>query len=216
MEQKLKALRLAKKRSFPYNHKERGRCSVEFHIISSTKMKLRLSDDEIKKYSLSAIESDSVDSGSRKGLWQLIDIAKEKHGFSFGGEKLLVQFYKTDTGGELFITKLLKQSEKSERILESAENITLLREKRKIYRFTDADAVICAIRSSMSELPHSTELYFSDDGCYYLVFIVRYGGAAQLVSLCEYGNEVDECCMASVTEHSTRLGGAVELSELLN
>ena len=185
---------------------------MEFLIISSTKMKVKLSYEEIKKYSLADIESERVDSDMRKGLWQLIDIAKERHGFSFGAEKLLVQFYKTDFGGELFITKLLKQTPKSEKLLEGASNVTLLREKQVIYRFYDADSVIRAIMSRGSEISCSFELYLSDDECYYLILTARGDSISDVICLSEYAEEVSDCLYASIIEHSRFLGSTAELS----
>lgn len=187
---------------------------MEFLIISATKMKVKLSDEEIKKYSLADIEAERVDAGMRKGLWQLIDIAKEKHGFSFDGEKMLVQFYKTDFGGELFITKLVRQPQKSEKLLEGASNITLLREKKTVFRFSNADSVIRALLVRGFDVPHRCELYLSDDECYYLILTERSESASYVNCLSEYAEEVPECLLSSILEHSKFLGGADELSVL--
>ena len=185
---------------------------MEFLIISSTKMKVKLSEDEVKRYSLSDIESERVETGMRKGLWQLIDIAKERHGFSCSGEKLLVQFYKSDLGGELFITKLLRQTGKSEKLLDGASNITLLFERRSIYKFTDADSLIRSLIACNDDIPDTARLYFSDEGCYYLIFTTRPDGATDVNLFSEYGEPVSEALMPSILEHSVLLGDSRELA----
>ena len=189
---------------------------MEFLLISPTKMKVKLTFEEIKKYSLTDMEAERVDSGTRKGLWQLMDIAKEKHGFKLNGEKMLVQFYKTDFGGELFVTKLVKESARTEKMLEGATNITLLKENRSIYRFSDADSVIRALLRCARLLPATAELYYSDDRFYYLMLTVRRDSITDTDFLSEYGEQIPQALASSILEHSRLLGGTDELSLLLD
>ena len=179
-------------------------------------MKVKLSDDEIKKYSLYEIESERVEIGMRKGLWQLMDIAKARHGFSLSGEKLLIQFYKTDLGGELFVTKLSRQSQRAEKLLDGASNITLLKEESLILRFADADSVIRALLVLGASEPYGAQLYFSDDECYYLVCTVRGGAFSDIGFLSEFGEQVPEEVFPAILEHSRLLAKNGELSQFFS
>lgn len=189
---------------------------MEFLVVSSTKLKVRLSEEEIVKYSLADIDSEKVEKGMRRGLWQLIDIAKERCGFAFSGEKLLVQFYKTEGGGELFITKLVYRSQKTEKLLEGASNVTLLNEKYEIFRFLTADMVIRAFERLKKLRYEEISLYYSDDGCFYVTVTTREGDTSVSSPLLEYGEEIAGNMISAVIEHSKLIGTSDTLAPLFD
>ncbi len=179
---------------------------MEFLIINGNKLKISLSADEIEKYTLSDDDKLCDEPGVRKSFWRILDIAREKCGFNASGEKVLIQFYKTSAGGEMFVTKLGKLTGAAEKTLVSSPNVTMLSSRHVIYSFSDVNNLIGAVKQlSMSAL-EKCSLYYCDNKLFYLVTEERLGRSklSELSVLSEYGEAVPAALMHYIAEHSVK------------
>ena len=79
---------------------------MELIMISSSKLKIMLSADDMQKYSLDA-DIDYADSKTRKAFQAILEEAKQKTGFDTESEKIFIQLYPSRKGGcEVYITKI--------------------------------------------------------------------------------------------------------------
>ena len=182
---------------------------MEFLVISENKMKIMLSYDEMKHYGIEGEKSDYKDPLIRKSFWQILDRAREECGFESRGEKILLQYYPSRTGGEIFVTKLGRLSLGLERSISATDSIAMLSSKNMIYRIENREDVrrlYKIIRENDSDA--KGEIYLSDDGYYYLFFEER--SDASILSPCsvaaEFGEEIPQMLRVYISEHSERIG----------
>lgn len=87
---------------------------MELILISNTKLKIMLDEDDMRKYSIGN-DADCVEPSTRRAIRSLLDCARDQIGFNTEGEEIFVQLYTSKHGGcELFVTKTLKHEEKEE------------------------------------------------------------------------------------------------------
>ena len=81
---------------------------MEMILISSNKLKIIISDDELKGFDLTANMLDYGNTETKRMLWDLLCKAKRAVGFDPDGYRVLVQIYTEKNGGcEMFITKIV-------------------------------------------------------------------------------------------------------------
>lgn len=181
---------------------------MEILKINDQKVKIMLTSDDVRRFGLDINDVDYADSETRSKIWSVLDASRASWSFESGEDKLLVQFYPSrDGGAELFVTKLGRINKKGERRLISSEEVTLLQARREIYRFGNLDTLLLAARV-VSDCPYikESELYYSEDGSYYLFVLGRggagHGGIAELSVLLEYSERVGSGEAARIAEHS--------------
>ena len=82
-----------------------GRRKMELIKISTTKLKVMLSADDMKKYELDP--DGMVDISTRSAFWRIMRVARERCGFDAEGGRVFVKYYPERHGGcEMFVTKL--------------------------------------------------------------------------------------------------------------
>ena len=139
---------------------------MEFLKIGKNKLKITLTTDELKRYKLDKIGADDDLAPHRRALFRVIDLAGQKVGFSPGAETLLLQFYPTRRGGEIFVTKLSILTEAQKNIISRADNLTTATRTRRAYFFnTLADAIALSRSiSSKCDPPFDSALYITEFG----------------------------------------------------
>lgn len=182
------------------------RC-LEFLIINGNKLKISLSAEEIEKYTLSDDDKTSDEPGMRKSFWRILDIARDKCGFNASGEKVLIQFYKTSGGGEMFVTRLGKLTGTAEKTLAASPNVTMLSSQQVIYSFSEINNLIGAVKQLCPSSLEKCALYFCDNKLYYLVAEERVGRSklSELSVLSEYGESVSPTLIQYIIEHSVKI-----------
>ena len=186
--------------------------------ISNTKIKIMLTDEDVKKYSLDIDEVDYNDAKTRGKVWKILDYIRKTNGFNFDGGKLLIQFYPSrDGGAELFVTKLAGLSRENERFMAKAENVTMLDSKRTMYNFSCLSDLIQASKIiNGSKSIKDSELFYSDSDGYYLEITEqgtsRLGQICEFAILLEFASKTPEEKIPYITEHCNKLtdGAAVE------
>ena len=185
---------------------------MEYLIINGNKLKITLTAEEIEKYSLSEDERINDSPETRRTFWRILDAARGECGFETNGEKVLIQFYKTQSGGELFVTKLGKLTSSTERALSSSRSVTLLSSRFSIYSFKTLNDLIEVIKRLTRQASDKLSLYYGDDGLYYAVCEER-GGKSKLSDfsiLSEYGDELPETLISYIIEHSKKISNINE------
>ena len=181
---------------------------MEFLVISENKMKIMLSAEEVKRYGIESEKSDYRDPGIRKAFWKILDRAKDECGFKVTGDKLLIQYYPSKSGAEIFVTKLGKISLGVERSISGTDSVAMLSSRNMIYRFDSLETLkrLCReINKSASD--SSADVYFSEDGCYYLFFEERsdFGYLSPFSIVSEFGEEIPQIMGIYIKEHSEPL-----------
>lgn len=99
---------------------------MELIVISPTRLKIMLTEPDMRRYALSADTAGCADGETRRSLRRLFDDARKETGFETEGARLLIQLYASRTGGcEIFVTKLGDQNAETEAL--SAPEEALLR-----------------------------------------------------------------------------------------
>lgn len=178
---------------------------MEFLIISDSKLKIMLTEKEVEDYGIDAECADYRNPEIRRVFWKILDRAKEECGFRVKGEKMIIQYYPSRSGAEIFVTKLGKLSLGTERTLSSAESITMLSSRNMIYRFENAETLGRISREILRRSGEAQgDLYLSEDGYYYLFFEERceLSNLSPFSLISEFGEEVPHGMGNYIKEHS--------------
>ena len=82
-----------------------GLQKMELIKISTTKLKVMLSADDMKKYEFEPGETGDI--SARSAFWRIMRVARDRCGFDAVGGRVFVQYYPERHGGcEMFVTKL--------------------------------------------------------------------------------------------------------------
>lgn len=80
---------------------------MELIVISPTRLKIMLTEPDMRRYQISADTADCANGRTRQSLRRLFDDARRETGFETNGARLLIQLYASVSGGcEIFVTKL--------------------------------------------------------------------------------------------------------------
>lgn len=173
---------------------------MEFLIVSDTKLKIMLGREEMKEFGLDKEELDYSDPEVRANFWRILDIASEECGFKTNGEKVLMQFYPSRSGGEIFITKLGMLSKSAEHTISSSGRVAMLSSETKIYKFDDLSSIVTAVHINLSALSEGLRAYLADNGSYYLIFELR--NSKTLYAMSEFASEVPSELEAYIHERA--------------
>ena len=80
---------------------------MELIVISNSKLKIMLTSEDMREYSLDCNTLDYENTETRRAFWSILDEAKQRTGFDAASEKVFVQVYPSKKGGcEMYVTKL--------------------------------------------------------------------------------------------------------------
>lgn len=104
---------------------------MEMIVIDSDRIKITLTADDMKKYSLGGEAFDFENTETRKQLRKILDEANRKTGFDIEPGKVLVQLYETCSGGcEIYVTRVPEPEVKTEKdgfyIIDGLHNVGML------------------------------------------------------------------------------------------
>ena len=195
---------------------------MEILKISSSKLKVMLTAEDMKKYNITSDELDYNDAKTRKKFRDVLDAVKEKCGFDTEGDKVLIQFYPSKDGGcEMFVTKLGILPHSSERSMCKSKRITMLSNLSRIYKFATLGELVLGaklIKSSDSAL--KSDIFVNEEGEYYLEIQEQgsFGGGSisPFDRILEYSEKVDRVYYPYITEHCKKLTDGDALKLLLS
>ncbi len=107
---------------------------MELILISNTKLKIMLSESDMRQYRISE-EADCAEADTRRAIRNLLEKAREQIGFNTEGSEIFVQLYTSRKGGcELFVTKtsLEDPAEKSREEIKSSVKASEKKTKRQV------------------------------------------------------------------------------------
>ena len=192
---------------------------MEVLKINDSKLKLMLSASDMRDFGLSADNIDYNNASVRKSFFKILDSVKQTHGFDAEGDKLLIQYYPDKEGGcELFVTKLGLLPLATERAISRSNRITLLQARRVMYRFSDFDSLLCAVKLLADERVKESDVYLDDGGEYYLELVERGSGRTALSEysrLIEFGKQIPQSSYPYIIEHCERLTKKDALEKLI-
>ena len=163
---------------------------MELLLISDSRLKVTLSQEDMEKYSLSAEMMDYDNTETRRAFWSILDEAKHRTGFDAAADRVFVQVYPSRCGGcEMFVTKLGEMSAQKKKGSTAERSLTLssgtalqasggrrLTECNGAYRFADLAALLAACRSLVGSKEenhpsvYESSAYIDEKGrCYLLL-----------------------------------------------
>ena len=195
---------------------------MEFLLIGESKLKVVLSDVEMREYNLDPCIDTGGGAGVRRAFWKILDKAKDKVGFDPAGDKVLIQFYPVSSGGcEIFVTKLGILPESSARLISKSNKIEVLSRNEGVYVFNSLDDLIAlcrVIREKVGDNRLKSDVYFLG-GEYYLS-ILEYGKGGETTEfpcILEFASGLTADFSLYIREHADRLtnGDGIEKFSLV-
>ena len=185
---------------------------MEFLLIGQSKIKIVLSESELRKYKLDRECGDLESPVSRRAFWRVLEAAREAVGFDPAGDKVLIQFYPTKShGSEIFITKLGLLSESSAELVSRSDRVSMISKRESIYVFEGIEELIGAVkaikRTVGDDIP-DCDVYLAPSGRYFLEIeeFGRGGERAEFPCISEFGNLAVGDFHAYLSEHCTPRG----------
>ncbi len=161
---------------------------MELIRISSSKLKIMLTGEDMKKYALDAESADYDNTATRRAFWTILDDVKNQSGFNAAGDRIFIQLYPSKDGGcEMFVTKMgllcaMNEDEKKGAAL-SGEKVpmTLIeksheggRERVGSYVFGELSSLLAVCRQLCArKWRGKSEAYRGRDGRCYLILSER-------------------------------------------
>ncbi len=180
---------------------------MEVLLINDTKLKIMLSREDCNSFGLDANKVEYDDPMCRRIFWEILDGAKKECGFDVSHDKVLIQLYPSKDGScEVFVTKLGTISQSAYKSLEKSDKVALLSTHRALYKFNSLDDITFAVRAISDVVENAlSEVYYADDGYYYL-YISERGGSDGYVNkyaaLSEFGDSVSINMITYLGEHA--------------
>ena len=149
---------------------------MELIVITPNKLKIMLSDDEMIKYELNRLDTDSYSADIRIAFRSMMKEIKLQSGFDAEGERVYVQLYPCRGGGcEMYVTKLGKDSfdVAPDDTITSSDLATtdFDRLRGEIYGFSELSDLLSACRALEQRFAEKhTTAYLGDSGKYLLIF----------------------------------------------
>ncbi len=167
---------------------------MKFLLITESKLKIILTEEEVREYSLLSLISGRDTAISRRGFWRILERAKAECGFDPAGDKVLIQSYPMSSGEcEIFVTKLGILSASASKLVTKSEHVTTLSRRLSFYHFPRLADIIAFCHS----VPDSCDTSASD------AYICLGGGYC--LSIVEYARGDDESELPRLSEFAHRL-----------
>ena len=163
---------------------------MELIMISSSKLKIMLSADDMTKYALGT-DIDYADIKTRQAFRSILNEAREKTGFDAESEKIYIQLYPSKKGGcEVYITKIDDDSEceydiphiktsETKALCKTLERSTgiipapkrhLAKERKRAYSFLSSEYLVCVCRRLLSiGWKGQSSAYRDENGKFYIL-----------------------------------------------
>ena len=180
---------------------------MDFLVVSDSKLKIMMTREEMKKYDIDGENIDYDNPRTRRSFWKILDVAREKCGFEAAGDKVLIQFYPSKDGSEIFVTKLGLISSGAERTIAKSSKVAMLEARIAIYRFDSFDSLCTAARHiSLLDMHGAHRAFVDENGSYYIITEERSTSRqGDLRAISEFGREVPANLGGYISEHSKEI-----------
>ena len=206
---------------------------MEMILINSAKLKVMLSENDLRPYSLTCDTIDYSNDATKRAFRDILDTAKKKTGFDTEGAKVYIQVFPVRSGAvrgsgrccELFVTKLpdsetgteykCRSGRDGDTSLTFGEREPGSGQRKYIFVFDSFDSLVGACRGLCSCAVRSDSSAAAEGEKYYLTLFPGWGGNA-LTFVGEFGRLLgagtETLAEAYFSEHALYLlrTGAVE------
>ena len=155
--------------------RKRGIYIMELIVINENKLKITLSECDMKQYSLDCNTIDYDNTETRRAFWNILDEVKHQTGFDAASQKVFIQLYPSKEGGcEMYVTKLglAHDGDGKDADTTSSHRLHPLHRRRAAYSF-DSVGKLTAVCKRLSEIGFSdkSSAWHSllERGRYYLI-----------------------------------------------
>ncbi|MBO4264736.1 MAG: adaptor protein MecA [Clostridia bacterium] len=173
---------------------------MEILLINDSKLKVRLSADDMRSFDISLDGMDYDNTETRRVFWEILDRAKKETGFDAARERVFIQVYPAKDGGcDMYVTKQAKKET-------DIKEIKKYRDKWLLYGFDSYADLECATQKL-----HRTGIFTKSDAYYekvgekYRYYLVLYGFDApndRFLFLGEYGKRYTNfAALSYIKEH---------------
>lgn len=190
---------------------------MELIMINSSKLKIMLTGDDMKKYDLDTDAVNYNTTATRRAFWSILDDAKNQTGFDAATDNLFIQLYPSKAGGcEMYVTKMdtVPTCEKSSRPKGSLQIVPTDRQyggrlHTNAYVFQHLESLLCVCRRLLAlGFDGESAAYRDQEGGFFLLLRKRgYGTYVPLDEfsfISEYGrSENVERIKLYISEHAT-------------
>ncbi len=179
---------------------------MECVVINQNKFKIALCEADIKKFGLDHAHRASALALAKQYWGLMAEAAKRHHSFSVA-ERLLVQSYPTDSGMDVFVTRLSRTADAVQKPIDKPQSSLVLAARGGIFPFGSIDEVVEAVLHTKDCECYKSSLYYSDDGTYYLFCEERtlLGVCSYLYRMGEFAKALPQMMHSYVIEHSVSL-----------
>ena len=158
---------------------------MELILISENKLKITLTECDMKQYDLDCDDIDYDNTETRKAFWSILDEAKHRTGFDAASQRVFIQLYPSKEGGcEMYVTKIALKTESKKEATPSLALLPLSR-RHVAFKFSSLDGLISVCRRLCAiDFSGKSESYKTDDGKY--VLIIDEPEENAYIGLCEH------------------------------
>lgn len=145
---------------------------MELILISENKLKITLSECDMRQYDLDCDTIDYDNTETRRAFWSILDEAKHKTGFDAASQRVFIQLYPSKEGGcEMYVTKLsLKALPPPEEASRSPHALLPLSRRTLAFSFDSLELMLSVCRRLCAiDFSGSSEAYRLDCGAYVLM-----------------------------------------------
>jgi len=145
---------------------------MELILISENKLKITLSECDMKQYDLDCNTIDYDNTETRRAFWSILDEAKQQTGFDAAKQRVFIQLYPSKEGGcEMYVTKLETKGVRAIDSEAKRSHALLPLSRRYIaFSFESLDLLICVCKRLRSIcFSGSSEAYLTSNGRYLLI-----------------------------------------------
>ena len=143
---------------------------MELLLITATRLKIVMSNKDMKKYEITCDALDYSDSETKRVLRSILDEAKQKTGFDTEGQQIYVQVFPSKDGGcEMYVTRTSLHTKNT---LPVPVHNTV-RQRATIFKFKNTTDMLEACRHLQTQHLCCTSQAYCDldgDACYLVIF----------------------------------------------
>ncbi len=191
---------------------------MELIRISDSKLKIMLSESDMRHYEIDAATLDYENSDTRRAVRRILADAREGSGFDVACDRLLIQFYPSRDGGcEVYVTKMQEE----EREKKTEKKPPAAPRRPAVFSFSEMGELLSLCRHLHTlGYREESDAYIGEDGMLYLFLMESKGGAQPYFppplyhAGDEYGMRQDPGRARYIKEHATLIAHRTAVSRL--
>ena len=175
---------------------------MELIIINDRKLKITLSESDMKEYDIDCGTVDYSRTETRRAFWSLLDEVKHRTGFDAASDRVYIQIYPSREGGcEMYVTKLGTMPDDS---YATGEGVSVSAGVKKAFAFPGTGPMLRVCRQLERQGFCGTSAAYSTDDGSFLLILGNLKSDSTVAFISEFGDEVDPDRLVNLLpEHGT-------------